>query len=35
MKKDYTDNLFDSSSIKYLVVPLQDFENDDDFFIDY
>ncbi len=31
----YADSLFDLSSIKYVIVPTQDIENDDDFFIDY
>ncbi|MBU3978221.1 hypothetical protein KJ980_02020 [Patescibacteria group bacterium] len=30
-----TNNLFDISSIKYVIVPLQDKANDDDFFIHY
>lgn len=31
----FADKLFDVSSIKYVVVPLQDIENSDDFFADY
>lgn len=34
-KKDFSNFLFDLSSIKYVAVPLQDKTNDDDFFMDY
>ncbi len=33
--KPYSDQLFDSASVKYVIVPLQDRANDDDFFINY
>jgi hypothetical protein len=35
LKITNANNLFDNSSIKYVIVPLQDKANDDDFFIDY
>ena len=34
-KNDISDNLLDVSSIKYVVIPIQDTANDDDFFIYY
>jgi len=34
-KKDFSDKLFDVSSVKYIIVPLQDKKNDDDFFAYY
>lgn len=34
-KKPFSNNLFDVSSIKYVIIPIQDIENDDDFFIYY
>ncbi len=34
-KKDYSDNLLDVSSIKYVIIPLRDTKNDDDFFVYY
>lgn len=34
-KKSYSDQRFDNSSIKYIVVPIQDIANDDDFFVNY
>jgi len=34
-KFSFADNLFNSSSIKYVIIPLQDIANDDDFFIHY
>ncbi len=30
--QNYTDNILDQTSVKYIVVPLQDASNDDDFF---
>ncbi|MFA5724200.1 MAG: hypothetical protein WC979_08140 [Candidatus Pacearchaeota archaeon] len=33
--KNYSSNLLDVSSIKYVIIPLRDTKNDDDFFIDY
>lgn len=33
--KPYSDNLLDQSSIKYVVVPIRDSINDDDFFVHY
>jgi len=33
--KSFSDQLFDNSSIKYVIVPLQDIANDDDFYIYY
>ena len=35
MEKGYTNNLLNSSSIKYVFVPLEDKANDDDFFVYY
>jgi len=34
-KKEYSDNIFDNSNIKYIVVPLEDSVNDSDFFSYY
>jgi len=34
-KLQLADNLFDNSSIKYVIVPIQDIADDDDFFIYY
>lgn len=34
-KQSFSDNLFDTSSIKYVIVPSLDGENDDNFFIFY
>ena len=34
-KKFFSNQLFDSTSIKYVIIPIQDIENDDDFFIHY
>jgi hypothetical protein len=34
-KLSFIDNLMDISSIKYIIIPLQDKKNDDDFFIYY
>jgi hypothetical protein len=34
-KLSFADNLIDNSSIKYVIVPIQDILNDDDFFISY
>lgn len=34
-KKPYANNLLDSASVKYVIVPLRDTANDDDFFIHY
>jgi len=34
-KNSFSNNLFDISSIKYVVISLQDIANDDDFFIHY
>ncbi|MCX6717244.1 MAG: hypothetical protein NTU76_01025 [Candidatus Taylorbacteria bacterium] len=34
-KLPFAENLMDNSSIKYVIVPLQDVENDDDFFVSY
>ncbi|MCK9378680.1 MAG: hypothetical protein M0P97_00870 [Candidatus Moranbacteria bacterium] len=33
--KYFSDHLLDAGSIKYIVVPLSDYSNDDNFFIDY
>lgn len=33
--KNFSDKLFDTSSIKYIIVPIQDIANDDDFFVNY
>ncbi|MFA6995152.1 MAG: hypothetical protein WC249_01950 [Patescibacteria group bacterium] len=35
LRKDFSNQLFNVSSIKYVIVPLQDKANDDDFFIKY
>ncbi len=35
LQHNFSQSLFNSSNIKYVVVPLQDIANDDDFFIDY
>ncbi|MFA5128305.1 MAG: hypothetical protein WC457_04945 [Patescibacteria group bacterium] len=35
LNHSFSDELFDVSSIKYVVVPLQDFANDNDFYIYY
>jgi len=34
-KKDFSEFLFDSASIKYVIVPIRDYENDDDFYRHY
>jgi hypothetical protein len=34
-KLPLADRLFDNSSIKYVIVPIQDIANDDDFFVSY
>ncbi|WP_135611760.1 hypothetical protein [Methanococcoides sp. AM1] len=35
LKQPYSDKLLDTSSIKYVILPIQDINNDDDFFIHY
>lgn len=35
LKKDFSNQLLDNSSIKYVIVPIQDTANDDDFFVYY
>lgn len=35
LKKPFSKQLLDNSSIKYIVIPLQDKANDDDFFVSY
>lgn len=35
MKMTWADYLLDTSSIRYVILPMVDFENDDDFFADY
>ena len=35
LTKNISDRLLDEHSVKYVIVPIQDFENDDDFFIHF
>lgn len=35
LTKNYLDAIFDMGSVKYVVVPIQDFANEDDFFVHY
>ncbi|HRY28273.1 MAG TPA: hypothetical protein P5323_03990 [Candidatus Moranbacteria bacterium] len=35
LSQSFSDQLFDVSSIKYIIVPIQDIANDDDFFVSY
>ena len=35
LNKPYSEQLFDSASIKYVIVPLQDTANDDNFYVNY
>lgn len=35
LRQSYSDNLLDAHSIKYVVVPIKDLSNDDDFFIHF
>jgi len=35
LKQPFSNNLLDSASIRYVIIPIQDTENDDDFFVYY